>query len=158
MMNKGWDRQIVILLLSTLLAIFFYGYIDHPDPQFKDWDSRYYLKMAESFPSIDDSVARPFSFRLAGPFIAGAMHNGVLNTDLTTGDINGIITTIYKPAIDQLTFGKIAIKRIGIGILKQNILKLKLTAHQIQAVFTLIVGKDTMCNPDVRIIKCEQRC
>ncbi len=72
-MKKSRDKQIAILLAATLLAVYFYGQIDHSDPQFKDWDSHYYLKIADAFPNIDDSAIRPFSFRLAGPFIAGAL-------------------------------------------------------------------------------------
>ncbi len=65
------DRNIILLTVLTLIAIFMYGVIDYQSEPWSGMDLKYYRQMAGASPGLAPDVPRPFSYRLLGPYLAG---------------------------------------------------------------------------------------
>ncbi|MBD3343729.1 MAG: hypothetical protein GF401_01550 [Chitinivibrionales bacterium] len=61
-----------ILLLSSVM-IFLYGRIDPGDSRYSEWDLHYYRQIARNAPDLPSQVPEPFSYRILGPFLVGAL-------------------------------------------------------------------------------------
>jgi len=75
LLEKGWVKYKLyfFIICVAILAIYFYGKIDYTKEEFRNWDSHQYVKMAKAVPKIDDTIPRPFSFRLLGPYLIGLL-------------------------------------------------------------------------------------
>lgn len=61
----------LLVILVSILIILCYGKIDYTAEKHRDMDLKYYRAIAAASPGIDESVPRPFSRRILGPYIAG---------------------------------------------------------------------------------------
>ena len=66
-------RQQFLLVLLTLVVLFFYGQIAYTVAPYSRWDLRSYLKMATAAPRLAADVPRPFCYRLLGPYLVGLL-------------------------------------------------------------------------------------
>jgi len=66
-------RYQLLLALLALIALFFYGRIDHTVEPYSTWDLHSYLTMAEAAPGLAVGVHQPFCYRLLGPYVVGLL-------------------------------------------------------------------------------------
>src|SRR3972149_4003755 len=66
-------KYLMLVASVSGIAMFTYGRIDYPDPQYRIWDLHDYRTMAEASPSFAQNVRQPFVFRILGPYLAGLM-------------------------------------------------------------------------------------
>jgi len=76
--NPRYSRFTIILILTTLIGIYFYGEIDYLDSDYRLWDLQDYKVMAENSPNLKENVTldklrQPFVFRITGPFLSGLL-------------------------------------------------------------------------------------
>ena len=67
----GAGAYLALTLVAAALMIFLYGKIDYGDPKLEKWDLVAYRAMALAAPGFDHDVARPFAYRILGPYLAG---------------------------------------------------------------------------------------
>lgn len=76
--DPKYSRFTIILILTTLIGIYFYGEIDYLDSDYRLWDLQDYKIMAENSPNLKENVTldklrQPFVFRITGPFLSGLL-------------------------------------------------------------------------------------
>lgn len=100
--NPKFSRFTIILILTTLVGIYFYGEIDYLDSDYKLWDLQDYKIMAENSPNLNENVTleklrQPFVFRITGPFISG-----LLPFDIITNF--KVLNLLFSLTLSLLTF------------------------------------------------------
>ena len=66
-------RRIALLGCLSVTMMALYGRIDFRSAQFEHWDLWSYQAMAEAAPGLSSQVARPFAYRLLGPYLVGLL-------------------------------------------------------------------------------------
>ena len=66
-------RNLVILFTMTVLMIVLYGQINYMIEPFAHWDLSSYRSMALVSPEINPDIAKPFAYRILGPYIVGLL-------------------------------------------------------------------------------------
>ncbi|MCD6379397.1 hypothetical protein J7M07_02990 [bacterium] len=61
----------MLVIIASIIIIFFYGKIDSQAEKYRNMDLRYYRAIATAAPRIDESIPRPFSRRILGPYLVG---------------------------------------------------------------------------------------
>ncbi len=65
------QKQLALVILISIIVIFFYGKINWQAEEYHNTELCYYQAIVAAAPGIDDSVPRPFSRRMLGPYIVG---------------------------------------------------------------------------------------
>lgn len=66
-------RNAVVLILTTILVMVFFGQVPYTIEPFASLDLKYYSRIAEAAPNIDPEMRQPFAFRLLGPYLVGLL-------------------------------------------------------------------------------------
>lgn len=70
-------KIIFAVCVATLGMIVLYGWIDHTIEPYSKWDLAAYMRMAEAAPGVAGEVAKPFAYRIMGPWLAGMVPGSV---------------------------------------------------------------------------------
>lgn len=70
-------QNIVLILVVTSIASFFYGNINNSHSFSSNADLKYYEQIAESAPRLSGDIIRPFAYRFLGPYLAGILPLGI---------------------------------------------------------------------------------
>ncbi|MCC5849014.1 MAG: hypothetical protein JJU29_13085 [Verrucomicrobia bacterium] len=71
------NLHLPFLLLLTLILLHGYGHIPYAQEPYARWDLAAYQRMAEAAPGMAGDVAKPFAFRVLGPWMAGMLPGSV---------------------------------------------------------------------------------
>lgn len=66
-------RNAIILILTTILVMVFFGKVPYTIEPFSNLDLKYYMGIAEAAPGLDPDMRQPFAFRLFGPYLVGLL-------------------------------------------------------------------------------------
>ncbi|MDA3875409.1 MAG: hypothetical protein PF795_15790, partial [Kiritimatiellae bacterium] len=61
----------------SLAMLWLYGWIPYDQAPYSKWDLAAYMRMAEAAPGVAGDVAKPFAFRILGPWLAGIVPGSI---------------------------------------------------------------------------------